>query len=123
MKEQHYNKYGNKKVEIDGMLFDSTGEGRRYKFLKEQQEKGIISNLRMQVSYELIPKITKTEIVHLKTKDKEVERVDQKAYKYIADFVYVINETGEEVLEDFKGKETPYFRLKAALFYYRYRKK
>lgn len=34
---------------------------------------------------------------------------------YVADFQYFIPETGEVIVEDFKGVETPMFRLKKKL--------
>ena len=87
-------KYGNIKVVIDGNKFDSKGEGLRYEFLKYAQSLGRIKDLRLQVPYELTPKGRK--------KDGTAVR----AVVYKADFVYINNETGEEVVEDFKGKRT-----------------
>ena len=85
------------------------------------EKAGEISNLRYHVKFELIPQITKEEIVHLKTKDKVVTKVVQSARYYEADFVY-INKKGEEIVEDFKGQETDLFKFKAALFFYIYNK-
>lgn len=116
-------KFGNEKVTVDGVTYDSTGEYRRWCFLKLLEKAGDISNLRHHVNFELIPKITREEVIHLKTKDKMVTRVDQSAHHYEADFVYTINKTGEEVVEDFKGHETDLFKFKAALFFYLYKKK
>ena len=72
--------------------------------------------------FELIPQITREEIVHLKTKNKVVTRVAQSARYYEADFTYTIVATNEEVVEDFKGLETELFKFKAALFFYKYGK-
>ena len=74
------------------------------------------------MEYELLPTQYRTEIVHLKTKDKVVQRVVQSARHYEADFVYTVVATGEEVVEDFKGLETDLFKFKAALFLYLYKK-
>ena len=52
---KHKSKYGAKKVEIDGIIFDSKKEGRRYQELKMLQKAGEISNLQRQVKYILIP--------------------------------------------------------------------
>lgn len=87
-------KYKNIKVEIDGIKFDSKGEGLRYEFLKHAQAIGRIKDLRLQVVYELIAK-GRTEA------GKAI-----RAMNYKADFVYFNNETGREVVEDFKGKRT-----------------
>jgi hypothetical protein len=116
------NKYGNHQVTVDGIKYDSEDESRRHAFLKLLEKSGDISNLRYHVSFELIPQITREEIVHLKTKDKVVTKVEQTARYYEADFVYTVNKTGEEVIEDFKGFETDLFRFKAALFFWKYGK-
>lgn len=96
-------KYGNKKVEVDGMLFHSKKEALYYLNLKSRLKEGEISNLRMQVPYELLPAIYETQTVHLKTKDKTVEKCVQKAVHYLADFVYTDVATGKEVVVDVKG--------------------
>lgn len=114
-------KFGNKPVTVDGVTYDSTNEYRRWCFLQLMEKAGEISNLRYHVKFELIPQITKEEIVHLKTKDKVVTKVVQSARYYEADFVY-LNKKGEEIVEDFKGQETDLFKFKAALFFYIYKK-
>lgn len=48
-------KYKNKKVYVNGIQFDSQKEAKRYKVLLDMQSQGIISNLRTQVKYVLIP--------------------------------------------------------------------
>jgi hypothetical protein len=85
-------KYGNKKVEIDGIMFDSTKEGKCYLYLKDLLAKGVISDLKLHPKWELIPKITETYIKHLKTKDKECERTVQLPITYSADFSCVFKE-------------------------------
>ena len=50
-----YGKYGNRKVTVDGVVFDSKREAARYKELKLLQEAGEIKGLQMQVPFELIP--------------------------------------------------------------------
>lgn len=50
------NKYNAKKVEIDGITFDSKKEAARYCDLKLMQRAGEIRDLQLQVEYELIPK-------------------------------------------------------------------
>ena len=111
-------KYHNKPVWYDGIKFASTKEGNYYLYLKQLQENGVISNLQMQVPYEVIPPVYIEEIKHLKTKDKTVRRCIQRATNYLADFVYVVTSTGEKEVVDVKGKTAPLtegFRLKQKL--------
>ena len=116
-------KYGAKKVVVDGIRFDSEKEGKRYKTLREMEERGEISDLQMQKEYELLPAIYHEETVvkHLKTKDKvETKRVcDQRAVTYKADFVYK-DALGTEVVEDVKGSKftiTKEFKLKEKMMF------
>lgn len=109
------NKYLNKKTTIDGITFDSKKEAQYYLYLKARQEAGEISNLQLQVSYELIPAVWKEEIKHLKTKDKIVRRQIQRAITYRADFVYIDNSTDTEVVIDVKGLRTKEYKLKAKM--------
>ena len=119
--KQSKSKYHNKPITVDGVRFDGLNEHRRWCFLQLMEKAGEISNLRYHVKFELIPAITKDEIVQLKTKDKVVTKVVQSARYYEADFVY-LNKKGEEIVEDFKGQETDLFKFKAALFFYIYKK-
>lgn len=93
-------KYGNKKVELNGILFDSEREMQRYLMLKAAQENGVISDLELQPKWVLIPKITETYVKHLKTKDKVCERTAQLPITYTADFAYT--KDGERIIEDVK---------------------
>lgn len=87
-------KYHNKKVEYNGLKFDSQGEFKYYLYLKSLEDKGIITDLKLQVPFEC--------------------RVNgKKICKYIADFTYN-DEFGFHVV-DFKGVETAVFRLKKKL--------
>lgn len=104
-------KYGNKKAKHDGMIFDSRRERNRYIILSALQRAGEISDLRMQVAYELLPAIYEMEEKQLKTKVKMVQRCAQRAVHYIADFVYKDKE-GNEVVEDTKGMRTKEYLLK-----------
>lgn len=118
-------KYGNKQVVHDGITFDSIKEGERYLFLKEQQKKGVISNLQCHVKYELIPH--QAHIVHrtkqLKTKLKEwdEERTLFLAINFTPDFVY--ERDGRTVAEDVKGSKfltSKDFPLRQKLLYFRH---
>ena len=108
-------KFGNKKIMVDGIQFDSRKEAKFYLFLKEAQKNGEIRDLRLQVPYELIPAIYEDQVVHLKTKDKIVSKCVQKAVHYVADFVYYDNATGLEEVVDVKSEITrkhPVYLLK-----------
>lgn len=85
-------KYGNRKVEIDGRVFDSEREARRYLVLKAEQQPGRIEGLRLQVRYPLHG-----------PNGAEITA-------YVADFVY--RRGGAEVVEDAKGFRTRVYRLK-----------
>lgn len=125
MGKQWYNKkskYGNKPVTIDGTKYDSTGEGTRMGYLKLLERAGEIKDLQYHKKFELIPELTEDVVVHLKTKNKIVKKVVQRARYYEADYTYTKVSTGEEVVEDFKGMVTPLFEFKAALFRYKYGK-
>jgi hypothetical protein len=94
-------KYGNKKLYVDGIEFASKKEANRYLELKILERAGKIHDLQTQVPFELIPK-------------QDGERV----CKYVADFVYFDNETGQKVVEDTKGLKTDVYIIKRKLMLY-----
>lgn len=96
-----YSKYGNKKVIVDGITFDSKREASRYQELKLLEKAGAIQDLQMQVKYVLIPS--------QRIEGKVVER----ECTYIADFVYTENE--QTVVEDTKGFKTKDYIIKRKL--------
>jgi hypothetical protein len=98
------NKYRSIKTTIDGIVFASKAEAKRYSELKILETAGYITNIRLQVKYELTPK--------LKHFNGKIER----ASYYIADFVYTSCTSWLETVEDVKGcKSTPIFVLKRKL--------
>lgn len=103
------NKYKAKKAVIDGIVFDSRKEAKRYTELKKLEEMGSIRNLSLQVQFELIPSF---EIVIDGKKRK------RRPITYVADFVYYRDD--EKVIEDVKGLRTPVYKIKKKLFEYRY---
>lgn len=112
---KRYRKYGNKHVWYDGIEFVSKAEGDYYLYLKQLEQNGVISNLRLQVPFEIIPAVWGERVKHLKTKDKTEKYSIQKATYYIADFVYVVTATGQQEVVDVKSDETrtdPVYRLK-----------
>ena len=82
-------KYGNRKVTIEGINFDSEREAKRYLILKDYQNKGDISDLKMQVVYELIPAIKELKTIVLKTKTRQKEVTIQQPITYRCDFTYI----------------------------------
>lgn len=98
-------KYFSKKVKNEHGKFDSRDEFDRYLYLKHMEDIDVISYLRRQVRFEIIPKLVRKETIQLKTKDKEVERVEEKAAHYTADFCYLDNE-GKYIIEELKSEYT-----------------
>lgn len=98
-------KYFSKKIKTADGTFDSKAEYERYLFLKHEEDIGVISDLQRQVKFEIIPKLTKKVEVRMKTKTKIVERVDEMAAHYTADFVYY-NHLGQCVISECKGGGT-----------------
>ena len=100
-------KYGARKTELDGMVFDSNHEARRYAYLKTLERAGEISGLERQVKYILVP-------AQAGGDGKIVER----AVIYVADFVYRDAHSGETVVEDAKGMRTRDYIIKRKLMRY-----
>lgn len=84
--------------------YASRKEHRRANELQLMQRAGLISNLREQVSYELIPPQRGTD-----------GKVLERACTYIADFVYTDNATGQTIVEDTKGFRTKEYIIKRKL--------
>lgn len=95
------NKYRNKKVCYNGNVFDSQKEAQRYSELFLLERAGVISDLQLQVTFELIPS------------QKINGKVVEKSVKYIADFCYT--ENGKMVVEDTKGMRTKDYIIKRKL--------
>ena len=99
-------KYGSEKTEVDGILFDSRKEAKRYKELKLMQAAGEIKKLRLQPEFELIPRYKKGGHVIRRT-------------VYRADFEYY-DQAGRRIVEDVKGYKTEVYRLKKKMLEYKY---
>ncbi|HEB4954410.1 DUF1064 domain-containing protein [Bacillus thuringiensis] len=99
-------KYNNKKVELDGHVFDSKAESDYYSGLKVRKAAGEI------LSFELQPRFT-LQPAFIKNGKKFV------AITYIADFmVYLPN--GDVEVVDIKGMVTETFAVKKKMFEYKY---
>lgn len=101
LKQPKKNKYNAVKTEVDGIVFDSRKEAQRYKELKLLEQVGEITNLHLQVPYELIAK-SKYGM----------------PMRYIADFVYESN--GQVIVEDAKGVKTAVYRIKRRMMAEKY---
>ena len=116
-------KYNATKVTIDGHTFDSKHEANRYLELKLLERAGTITDLQLQVKFELIPaQYAPDEVKVLKSgKEKIVKgKCLERECSYIADFVYTDLRTGKTVVEDSKGMRTPEYVIKRKLLRYKY---
>ena len=115
-------KYNSRKTLIDGITFDSRKEAARYRELMLLQRAGQISNLRLQVRFELIPaQYAVTGEVYSKGPRKgrpKRGKCIENAVVYVADFVYT--ENGRTIVEDTKGMRTKDYIIKRKLFRWRY---
>ena len=89
-------RYGVKRIEIEGVVFDSADEGRRYQMLLQEERLGRIRDIRRQVPYRF-------------------EEKGRLCFTYRSDFNYIVVETGEEIVEDVKGVRTEIYKLKKKL--------
>jgi len=99
-------KYGARRVEQDGVVYDSKKEAKRAAVLQQWERYGVIQNLKRQVDFELQPGYTNNQ-------GKKIRPI-----VYRADFVY--NRDGKLIVEDTKGFKTPEYKLKKKLFEYKY---
>ena len=103
-------KYKNKKVEYNGLKFDSEGERDHYIELSLRQRAGEIQDLKTQVSFEIQPAFT----------DSKGKRI--RAITYKADFVYYDLKDKRTHIEYYKGSRevlTDVFKLKKKLLAYK----
>lgn len=114
-------KYHNKRVRTsDGCIHDSKKEAIRWNQLKLMEKAGLITDLKRQEKFLLIPtqREESTELYkrgERKGKPKKAGKVIEKEVVYIADFVYFDNVTEKRVVEDVKGLRTPVYILKRKL--------
>lgn len=98
--EKKKGKYNNRGMIVNGIMFDSHREGRRWCELLDLQREGKIKYLVRQVTFMLAP------AVHMEGNARKTP-----ALRYVADFMYVT--AGELVVEDAKGMKTrPYLQKK-----------
>ena len=104
---QKKNKYKNKKVSVNGKIFDSKKEANRYYELIKMQQAGLIKDLETQKKFLLL----------------DTFRKNGKTYKqinYYADFVYTSVYEKKTIVEDVKGYRTEVYKIKKKLFEFIY---
>ena len=109
-----------KPVENEYGVFDSKSEYERYLLLLDMERNGLITDLKRQVTYELLPQQTKIVRKELKTKVKEVVKVVERPMQYTCDFTYY-DKDGEFIAEEHKGSKwnvDEAVRIKKKLLYY-----
>lgn len=106
------NKYGNVRVGSHA----SIKEHRRAAELRLMLRAGLISDLREQVPFTLIPAQYGTCGKDFRGKTTMV--CLEKSVRYVADFVYVDNASGRTVVEDTKGMRTKDYVIKRKLMLY-----
>lgn len=102
-------KYGARKCTFNGITFDSQKEAQRYFELSMLERGKVITDLKRQESFVLIP-----------NQYDEDGKLIERAVNYIADFVYTDNKTGQTVVEDTKGFRTKEYIIKRKLMLERY---
>jgi len=83
-------KYGNVKVVVDGIKFDSNKEAARYKELQLLERAGEIKDLELQPKF------------YLQGKNGQIKFPNGRRAVYTADFQYA-NKKGEVIIEDVKS--------------------
>lgn len=124
MKLKHQRtKYHSQKITRDGMTFDSLKEYRRFCELTLLEKAGSITDLKMQVEFELIPSQFEeipTGEFYKRGEQKGMPKMKrvcvEQSVKYVADFVY--KENGKTIVEDTKGFKTKDYIIKRKLMLY-----
>lgn len=109
-------KYGNRKITVDGVAFDSRKEYLRWCELCLLQKAGQITDLQRQAKYVLIPAQYEEYERYSEKTGKRLKnglRCVEKECAYIADFVY--KQDGKTVVEDTKGYRTEAYIIKRKL--------
>ena len=113
------NKYHNKKVEVNGIVFDSKREAKRYSELSLLEKAGTITELQRQVEFVLIPTQREPDTIGKRGGIIKGKTIELKC-SYKADFVYRDTKTGETIVEDTKGFKTPEYIIKRKMMLYFY---
>lgn len=100
-------KYKNKKVTVNGKVFDSKKEAKRYCELIKLEQAGLIKDLETQKKFLLLDTFRKNGKIY-------------KQINYYADFVYYNIYEKKTIVEDVKGYRTEVYKIKKKLFEYKY---
>ena len=95
------NKYNAKKVEYQGLKFDSAFELDCWRHLEQLAKEDKIKNLQRQIKFELLP-----------------ANCLYRALNYIADFTFNVGD--KYIVADAKGLILPEFKIKQKIFYDKY---
>ena len=108
-------KYRSAKTNINGIVFASKKEARRWVELCFLQRQGLIQGLERQVKFPLIPTQYETFERYGKRGQrlKDGKRLIERGCAYYADFVYY--ENGVRIVEDAKGVRTDDYVIKRKL--------
>lgn len=107
-KQAKPNKYRAQKTEVDGIVFHSKREAKRWTELRLMEKEGSIRDLKRQVKFPLT--VNGQPILLRSGRYKGGRKVS-----YIADFTYMDAATDSLRIEDSKGLMTPVSALKIAL--------
>lgn len=96
-------KYGNRRVVVDGITFDSIAESKRWQELRQMEEEGLISHLERQPRF------------NLRSGTNPVRYPSGRQAFYKADFAYF--DGNKRIVEDVKSKatKTDVYKLKRAI--------
>lgn len=118
---RHYgNKYGNHKVVVDGSVYDSKKEARRWLELKCMESHGVIKDLERQKKFVLIPAQFEPDTIGPRGGRKRGKLLEHEV-AYYADFCYTDAQTGEYIVEDAKSpitRENAQYIIKRKLMLY-----
>lgn len=103
-----YSKYKSVKVTVDGHVFHSKKEAKRYTELKLLEKAGEIGNLELQPSFKLSCGDRPILI-------KSSGYPNGRQATYRADFAYWCSKRDKRIIEDSKGYRTDIFKLKKAI--------
>lgn len=113
-------KYHAEKVTVDGIVFDSRKEARRWSELCLMEKAGQIMGLRRQVKFLLIPEYREPDTTGPRGGIRRGKLIESAVY-YRADFVYTECEAPDvTVVEDVKGFKTKEYILKRKLMLHKY---
>ena len=107
---QKKNKYKNKKVSVNGKVFDSKKEAKRYCELIKLEQAGLIKDLETQKKFLLLDSFKKNGTTY-------------KQISYYADFVYFDVCSKKTIVEDVKASKyfkTEVYKIKKKLFEFIY---